>query len=50
MGHVSSLLGFVVLVLCALVVAALRKKQNVYSARPKYAPAWPVYARPVMSE
>ena len=43
MGHGYSVLGFVVLVVCAIAVAALRKKQNVNTA-------WPVYARPVMSE
>ena len=43
MGPGSSVLGFVVLVVCVVAVAALRKKQNVNAA-------WPVYARPVMSE
>lgn len=43
MGHGSSVLGFVVLVVGVIVVAALRKKQNVTAA-------WPVYTRPVMSE
>jgi hypothetical protein len=44
MGSGSSVLGFVVLVVCVVVAAiALRKKQNVSAV-------WPVYARPVMSE
>jgi len=43
MGHGYPALGFFVLVVCAVAVAALRKKQNVNTA-------WPVYARPVMSK
>ncbi len=43
MGHGYSALGFFVLILCIVAVAALRKKQNVDTV-------WPVYARPVMSE
>jgi hypothetical protein len=43
MGHGSSVLGLVLLIVCAVVVAALRKRQSVTTA-------WPVYARPVMSE
>jgi hypothetical protein len=43
MGHGSSVLGFVVLVVCVAAIAALRKKPNVTGA-------WPVYARPVLSE
>jgi Protein of unknown function (DUF2726) len=43
MGHGSSVLGVVLLLVCAVVIAALRKKPNVTGA-------WPVYARPVLSE
>ncbi len=43
MGHGSSVLGFVVLLVCVLAIIALRKKPSVTGA-------WPVYARPVLSE
>src|SRR3569832_2390674 len=43
MGHGSSVLGFVALAVCVIAVIALRTKRNVSAA-------WPVYARPVMSE
>ena len=43
MGHGSSVLGFVVLIVCAVAVAVLRKTKPVNTT-------WPVYARPVMSE
>jgi len=45
MGHGSSVLGLVILLLlvCGVAVVTLRKKQTVNAA-------WPVYARPVMSE